>query len=230
VVHDPRYVQPSRVPNLVLNVPASHAAIRHGIRGSCITLTDGPTSGLKALSLALGQLASGRMDLALCGTAEEATPAAALAVEAEARRARCAPATLLEGAAMLALEPRAQARLRQRRMLAEVHGCVHRFAPGAPGQALASCLERLRLTQSSRLREISRLYLDGPVDGADWPALQPRRIAQAFEGPALAAGTLGAGMALVEFAASDAIGSGELGLLLHADPQGNAAAALLQRL
>jgi hypothetical protein len=46
----------------------------------------------------------------------------------------------------------------------------------------------------------------------------------------LAAGTLGAGMALVEFAASDAIGSGELGLLLHADPQGNAAAALLQRL
>ncbi|WP_284209313.1 beta-ketoacyl synthase N-terminal-like domain-containing protein, partial [Chitiniphilus shinanonensis] len=110
-IDEPRYVQPSIYPNVVFNVPASYAAIRHGIRGSCITLTDGDASGLIAFSLAASQLEAGRIDLALVGAAEEATPAYALYRHSLAHAAGQPAAPLVEGAALLALETAAQARL-----------------------------------------------------------------------------------------------------------------------
>lgn len=227
---DPRYVQPSLMPNMVLNVPASYAAIHHSIRGSCITLTDGPVSAMKALGMAASQLRSGRIDLAICGAAEEATPAAALALEATLRQGNSSAApqlpVLVEGAVFFALEAEEQARRQQHQPLARLHGCHHRFSAGQPQAALTSCLNRLAdHPASGRIRLI---YQEAP-SGLALPAVPSRRIADCLGQGSFALGSLQTGFSLLDWIACSEAQPGDCALLIQTDTRGNAAIALIEK-
>lgn len=226
-IEEPRYVQPSLVPNVVFNVPASYAAIGRSIRGSCITLTDGASSSLKALALAQAQIECGRIDLALCGGAEEATPAYALYVQAQCARFDKPVPALFEGAAMFALESASQAKRFQRRALAKVHGCAQAFASDDPMAALAQSLARLRAQWPSLMREVSHVYADA--------AIEFERVGlRGFSLHDLSAqlghlGAMPACLAVQDITSSSAILAGELVLIVQAEADGSAAAALMQK-
>lgn len=226
-IRDPRYVQPSLMPNMVLNVPASHAAIRHGIRGSCITLTDGSASALKALAMGITQLRCGRIDLALCGGAEEATPAAALVLQAIRHRlgdTGAVPA-LLEGAIFLALEGAEQARTEGRKPLLGIHACQHRFVAGQPARALDACLDALR--RHPAFGRLSAIDFSGPIEPR-LPGLAARNIDAQLSGVPLESANLGAMLSLLTRALAQ--GSQEdTALVVQCDAAGNAAAALVHK-
>lgn len=229
-IRDPRYVQPSLMPNMVLNVPASYAAIRHAIRGSCITLTDGPVSALKALAMGITQLRCGRIDLALCGGAEEATPAAALVLEADLyRQGRRGPLpALLDGAIFLALEPEARAREQGRDPLLGIHACQHRFVAGQPAQALQACLDALR--PHPAFERISAVDISGPIDAGmpGLPGREPRHIDKQLSDAPLESANLGPMLSLLTRALTND-GTEGSALVVQCDTAGNAAAALVQK-
>ena len=226
-IADPRYVQPSLVPNVVFNVPASYAAIRHTMRGSAITLTDGPSSSLKAMALALAQLESGRLSLVLCGAAEEATPAYALYAQALAAQRGAPQPVLWEGAALFALETAAHAARHGRVPRAALVGCAQAFAPRDPQAALAQALHRLQATHPAAMREVSRVW-------ADSAALAARAGLGALKVHELGRlqaelGTLPGALAVLDLVTDPAVGRGELALVVQAEADGCGAAALLRR-
>ncbi len=71
LVQGPRFVNPSRFPNTVINSPASRAAIRFGIKGFNTTLSTGFCSGHDALDYATHALQFDRADRVLVGSVEE---------------------------------------------------------------------------------------------------------------------------------------------------------------
>lgn len=224
---EPRYVQPSIVPNVVFNVPASYAAIRHRIRGSCVTLTDGDTSSLKALAMAMHQLESGRTDICLTGGAEEATPAYALmrAGRALNEQQPCPPLT--EGAVMFALERRGEERVTDAPSLAGVFGTAQAFSPGDTVAGLQHCLAKLRHRFADRLREVSAVFHAAQVD----PQALGLGAARAYASPTLLGhpGAMGASLSILDMLSKPEIKPGETVLLLEADAQGTCAAALLEK-
>lgn len=226
-IQEPRYVQPSMVPNVVFNVPASYAAIRHGIRGSCITLTDGDTSSLKALGIAAAQLESGRIDLALVGGAEEATPAYGLYCAAlSAANGHDCP-ELTEGAAMFTLERADHARAAGRSYIAGLYGCAQVFSPGAAEGGLTACLAKLRRRFASVLAEVTVVYGNAQMDLKSLGLDHCRSVAaNARLGHA---GAMSASMAMLDALANQTIAAGELILVLQTDREGVCAAALLQK-
>ncbi|MFC1410106.1 beta-ketoacyl synthase N-terminal-like domain-containing protein [Streptacidiphilus sp. N1-12] len=94
-------VDPTAIPNSVMNCAAAQCAIWHRIEGPNTTLACGRPSGLLALAYARRLLVNGRASAALCGAAEEYTGARAW-IEHHNRDA--APALLGEGAAVLRVE------------------------------------------------------------------------------------------------------------------------------
>ncbi|WP_375591921.1 beta-ketoacyl synthase N-terminal-like domain-containing protein [Chitiniphilus eburneus] len=226
-IEEPRYVQPSIYPNVVFNVPASYAAIRHTIRGSCITLTDGDASGLIAFSVAAAQLESGRIDLALVGAAEEATPAYALYRHSLAHQAGVPAQPQVEGAALLALETAGQAQRHGRATLAGVFGCAHVYAPGRAEQGLAACLDKLRRRFGTLLDEVGTVALAPELDAAALGLGDCRRLALA---PRLgASGTLYGAFAVLDALADTRVAPGELMLVLQGGDHAPCAALLLQK-
>jgi 3-oxoacyl-[acyl-carrier-protein] synthase II len=226
-IQEPGYVQPSIVPNLVFNVPASYAAIRHGIRGSCITLTDGDTSSLKALAMAATQLESGRIDLALVGGAEEATPAYALycAALAAAGGQPCPPLT--EGAAMFALERAEDAAAAGRVSIGKLFGCAQVFAPDDPTAGLAACLDKLRRRFGGLIDEISVVYAAKEIDVKRVGLDRCRNVNLAERLGHF--GAMSASVAMLDALVRSHIGAGELILIVQADRAGACAAGLLQK-
>ncbi|MHA6761114.1 beta-ketoacyl synthase N-terminal-like domain-containing protein [Streptacidiphilus sp. PAMC 29251] len=94
-------VDPTVIPNSVMNCAAAQCAIWHRIEGPNTTLACGRPSGLLALAYARRLLVNGRAVTALCGAAEEYTGARSW-IEHHNRDA--APALLGEGAAVLRVE------------------------------------------------------------------------------------------------------------------------------
>lgn len=94
-------VDPTVIPNSVMNCAAAQCAIWHRIEGPNTTLACGRPSGLLALAYARRLLVNGRARAALCGAAEEYTGARSW-IEHHNRGA--APALLGEGAAVLRVE------------------------------------------------------------------------------------------------------------------------------
>jgi len=88
-------VDPVRIPSVVMNTPAGHSAIWHGITGPNATIASGRASGLLGLSYARRLLRTGRARRVLCGAAEEYSTA---------RSWLSHGALLGEGAAVLRLE------------------------------------------------------------------------------------------------------------------------------
>ena len=91
-------VDPTLIPNSVMNCAAAQCAIWHRIEGPNTTLACGRPSGLLALAYARRLLVNGRARTALCGATEEYTRARSW-IEHHNRDA--VPALLGEGAAVL---------------------------------------------------------------------------------------------------------------------------------
>ncbi|MGP1693653.1 MAG: beta-ketoacyl synthase N-terminal-like domain-containing protein, partial [Giesbergeria sp.] len=163
-IDEPQYVQPGVFPNTVFNVPASYAAIRRSIKGSCLTLTNGETSSLDALALAARQIADGRTQLALVGGAEELTPAYALFMQSLQRTRGDMAAPLAEGVALFALESAAAAKARGQPILAELQAVTGLYCPDRAA-GVQECLRRLRSQVGDKaLLEIDRVYKNRAVD------------------------------------------------------------------
>jgi 3-oxoacyl-[acyl-carrier-protein] synthase II len=96
-------VDPATIPSTVMNTPAGHCAIWHGITGPNTTIASGRASGLLGLAYARRLLRAGRARTVLCGAVEEYSPARSWLASACAGEA--GPAALGEGAAVLRLEP-----------------------------------------------------------------------------------------------------------------------------
>ncbi len=67
----PRFVNPAKFPNTVINSPASQVAIRFGLRGLNATISTGFTASLDAIGYALDMLRFGRAKVLLVGGVEE---------------------------------------------------------------------------------------------------------------------------------------------------------------
>ncbi len=155
-LEDPRYINPARFPNTVINSSVGYVSIWEDLRALNATVTNGPTGGLDAFDAASLWLSAGRAKAVLTGGAEasseglwhafrrlgvlDETPATWAPGDPASRGLR-----LGEGACLMVLEESAAARARGAPVHAEVVGYGAAFEPaddGAPmvhvsGEALA---------------------------------------------------------------------------------------------
>lgn len=226
-IEAPSYLTPSLIPNLVFNSPASYGAIRHGIRGSCITLTDGDVSSLQAFAVAWAQLQMDRVDFALVGGAEEATAAYALYRAAMAHAAGKAVMPFSEGATIISIERADHAERGGRSNLASLIACAHVFSPNDTGQGIAACLTKIRRLVGDRMADIRIVCAEEPINLAAFDMGGCRRVTLAERMGETGAmyGTL----AVLNVLTSRDFGVGELVLLLQVGSEGTCAAVLLQK-
>jgi 3-oxoacyl-[acyl-carrier-protein] synthase II len=227
VIEEPHYVQPSLIPNMVFNSAASYAAIRHGIRGSCITLTDGDTSSLQAFALAATKLQMDKIDFALVGGAEEATPAYALYRASLTGQIDTTQRPLSEGATIFALERTEHAELAGRASLAGIYGCAHLYAPGDVHGGIMECLKKLRQHTGLQLDEVGVVCAEPAIDLAALGLGKCRRLTLADRMGETGAmyGTL----AVLDVLTRREVVDGETVLLLQVSPEGACAAMLMQK-
>lgn len=226
-IEEPSYVQPSRVPNVVFNVPASYAAIRHGIRGSCITLTDGDSSSLKAFAIAAGQLEFGRIDLAMVGGAEEATPAYAMYRQAMDQYHGANDLPISEGASLFALETSAHASKAGREGIAGLYGCAQVFSPNAPQQGLQACIEKLRRQHPLAVDAITAVYCDTTLDLSELGLVKATQ--HQLHQKLGRTGAMYGSLALLDALTLGDIAPGAVILVLQADDAGSCVAALFKK-
>ncbi|MDQ0795501.1 beta-ketoacyl synthase N-terminal-like domain-containing protein [Streptomyces sp. B1I3] len=135
----PFYVDPSLMPNAVMNCAAGQCAIRHNLKGPNTTIAGGRVAGLSALSYAAGLLRAGRAETVLCGAAEEFSNARAW-LDHHRRSEDAAGALLGEGCAMFMLEAGPDVR-QDGGALAEVLAVESRVYVGTgPRPVLDACL------------------------------------------------------------------------------------------
>jgi 3-oxoacyl-[acyl-carrier-protein] synthase II len=150
----PSSVNPMSFPNTVINAPAGQTAIRFGLRGPNTTISAGCVSGLNALGYGAGLIRSGGIEFVLAGGAEELCEASyrgyyqggqlsgsgglEQAMPFDRRRNGL---ILGEGAAILLLEPAAQASRRGARILGEIAGFGETFGPDAGSLAMRIAIE-----------------------------------------------------------------------------------------
>jgi 3-oxoacyl-[acyl-carrier-protein] synthase II len=159
----PALASPMTFPNLVLNAPASYAAMELACTGANLTVSQGEVSGEQALAVGADLIRAGRADVVLAGGADELDDAVTSAYRCyralSSQRGGiewCSPydvdrngLVLGEGAAMLVLEASAHARRRGARVFAEIEDYVAFGVPAPlydwPAQAPAalSWLRRL---------------------------------------------------------------------------------------
>jgi 3-oxoacyl-[acyl-carrier-protein] synthase II len=134
----PFYVEPSLMPNAVMNCAAGQCAIWYQLSGPNTTIAGGRAAMLFALSYQRRLLSSGRARRGLCGAAEEYSVARSW-LESYGRSRETA-AVLGEGCVMLLVEP-AGALGADRRPLAEVLSVQSRVClDGDVRGALAACV------------------------------------------------------------------------------------------
>ncbi|MEU3622980.1 hypothetical protein BS329_20485 [Amycolatopsis coloradensis] len=114
----PFYVDPSKMPNTVINCAAGQCAIWCGLKGPNTTLAGGRAAGLFGLTYARRLLATGRAARVLVGATEEYSTARAW-LTARGRSGGPTDTVLGEGACVLLVEP-ASAVPPERSPLAEV--------------------------------------------------------------------------------------------------------------
>jgi 3-oxoacyl-[acyl-carrier-protein] synthase II len=136
----PRYLNPSRFPNTVINSAAGYVSIWEGLEGPNVTVVDGNCGAANAVLTAETHIACRRADALLVGGAEVVSEPLYLAFEklgiiSEGDRPS-APGDVTsrgthlgEGAALLVLEEAAAAKARGTRVWAEVIGYGTAFDP-----------------------------------------------------------------------------------------------------
>lgn len=136
----PRYLNPSRFPNTVINAAAGYVSIWEGLEGPNVTIVDGNCGGADAVLTAETHLGAGRADALLVGGFEVLSEPLYLAFEklglvsegdalSQPGSAASRGTHLGEGAALLALESLEAARARNANVLAEVIGFGAAFEP-----------------------------------------------------------------------------------------------------
>jgi 3-oxoacyl-[acyl-carrier-protein] synthase II len=149
----PRYLNPSRFPNTVINSAAGYAAIWETLEGPNVTIVDGNCGSADAVLTAETHIASGRADALLVGGAEVLSEPLYIAFEklglvSEGERpslpgdVRSRGTYLGEGAALHVLESLAAARARGASVLAEIVGYGAAFDAPASEAQLVHCSER----------------------------------------------------------------------------------------
>ncbi len=122
-LEDPRYLNPARFPNTVINSALGQVSIWEDLQGLNATVTNGPTGGLDAFGCAETYLATGRSEALLVGGAEALSEPLGLGMARREMLDLDPPAwgpglpgsaglRLGEGAALLCVEDLARARAR----------------------------------------------------------------------------------------------------------------------
>lgn len=142
----PRYVNPSRFPNTVINSAAGYVAIWEGLEGPNVTIVDGNCGAADAVLTAATHIGCNRADVLLVGGAEVLSEPLYLAFDKlgllcrPGERTGCFDAAsrgmlLGEGAALLVLEDEAKARARGAQIAALIVGYGTAFeAPQSEAQ------------------------------------------------------------------------------------------------
>jgi 3-oxoacyl-[acyl-carrier-protein] synthase II len=142
----PRFLNPSRFPNTVINSAAGYASIWEGLEGPNVTIVDGNCGAADAVLTAETHLAADRADALLVGGAEVLSEPLYLAFEKlgalEEQGARRGHARLGEGAALCVLEPAAAARRRGATVHAELVGYGTAFEAPLAERRLVHASER----------------------------------------------------------------------------------------
>ncbi|MAQ17247.1 MAG: hypothetical protein CMN30_20935 [Sandaracinus sp.] len=136
-LEDPRFINPSRFPNTVINAAAGYVSIWEDLRAPNTTVVDGNCGALDAVLVAVTHLRQGRADAFLVGGGEVVSEPLyrALARLGVVARADGTGVTMGEGAAYLFVEPRAAAEARGATILASLRGYGTAFEP-PPSEAL----------------------------------------------------------------------------------------------
>ena len=170
----PRYVNPAKFPNTVINSPASQIGIRFGITGLNSTIGTGFTAGLNALEYSVDMLNLGRVHTMLVGGVEELCPETYSAFQELASvpfgrkhggrngssHANGHGVLVGEGAGILILENDMTAKVRGAQPYAELLSVVSAFAGDSTG--------RLRTDESKAGQVIH--------DALDLASIRPRAI------------------------------------------------------
>lgn len=138
----PRYLNPSRFPNTVINSAAGYVGIWEGLEGPNVTIVDGNCGALDAVLTAETHLARGRADALLVGGAEVLSEPLYLAFEklgvisdgdrhSEPGDVTSQGTHLGEGVALMAVETEAHARARSAHVFARIVGYGNAFEPPA---------------------------------------------------------------------------------------------------
>jgi 3-oxoacyl-(acyl-carrier-protein) synthase len=168
----PALASPLMFPNLVLNAPASYAAMEFGSTGANLTVSHGEISGEQALAVGCDLIRARRADVVLAGGGDELEK---VVIDAYRRFGAlsgqrggpewCSPydverngLVLGEGAAIVVLESLAAARQRGATVYAEIED-VTRFAVRAP-------LYDWPRSAPAAVEPLQRLLAQGPQRGA----------------------------------------------------------------
>jgi 3-oxoacyl-(acyl-carrier-protein) synthase len=192
-LEDPRYLNPARFPNTVINSSVGYVSIWEELRALNATVTNGPTGGLDAFDAASLWLDAGRAKAVLTGGGEamseglwhafrrlgalDESPELWSPGDPRSRGLR-----LGEGACLVALEELAAARARGATVHAEVVGYGAAFEPAGEGQPMvhvsATALAR---AVTAALAGLDRARVTMAVSGlSGLPALDgPERAALA---------------------------------------------------
>jgi 3-oxoacyl-(acyl-carrier-protein) synthase len=149
----PRYLNPSRFPNTVINSAAGYVGIWEGLEGPNVTVVDGNCGSADAVLTAETHLYNGRADALLVGGGEVLSEPLYLAFEklgviSEGERpslpgdVTSRGTHLGEGAALLVLEQQGAAERRGARVLGEIVGFGTAFEAPASEAQLVHCSER----------------------------------------------------------------------------------------
>lgn len=130
----PRYVNPARFPNTVINSPASQVSIRFGIKGLSATVATGFTASIDAIEYAIDMLRLGRLSTVLVGGSEELCAASFSGFDALMSRKGLEP-IIGEGSAMFVLETNETAIARG----AKIYGEIIDVASNFDHTAMAHC-------------------------------------------------------------------------------------------
>ena len=136
----PRCVNPACFPNTVINSPASHVAIRLGLKGLNSTISTGFTAGIDACGYALDMLQLERARILIAGGVEELCIQTFLGFNklrllSPLENAKGTGRTILgEGSAFLVLESEASARSRGATVYGEIVAYSSQFNPGSMRQ------------------------------------------------------------------------------------------------
>ncbi|HEY6878920.1 MAG TPA: beta-ketoacyl synthase N-terminal-like domain-containing protein [Polyangiales bacterium] len=163
----PRYLNPSRVPNTVINAAAGYVSIWEGLEGPNVTVVDGNCGGADVVLTAETHLACGRADALLVGGFEVLNEPLYLAFEklgvvSEGERIS-APGVVAsrgthlgEGAALMVVEPRTQARERGAQVFAELVGYGTAFEPPvSAAQLVHASVDAVERAVRAALRDAS---------------------------------------------------------------------------
>lgn len=160
MLENPRFLNPARFPNTVINSAAGYASIWEDLQALNVTVSNGNPGALDALLVADLHLGAGRADCLLVGGAEAMSEGIYLAFHslgslAEGGRPYLpgepdgTGMVLGEGAAFVVIEPDAVAKARGARVWAEVAGYGTAFEP-PPSEALVVHASTLATAQAAR--------------------------------------------------------------------------------